>query len=599
MKIDFPYRPDAYRPIVAVTIAALICSAVLIFLFSQRIWSISLPLSLLAFLTINEHLLTSSMEKARKRLARKIISLRLLYEWVKRHPGWVYLGHGFEWGIDQARAAWLMYHTAQRHHLTTDNPEDSVMTWMRLLGDEKPLSVPLGLFHNHMQIPGTTRSGKTVALRLLAAQAIFRGEGVVVLAPKEDPDFEKVCRDATDMAGSPFYLIHLGLPERSLRINPLRNFNVGTEIASRIAQLIPSETGGDPFKAFSFMATAQILLAEIESGERPTLRSLKHHLEHGVHELVIRVISAYCSKIMPGWESKAANVLRSRPDPQDRAHALAHWYLHNVPPHLQNADINGLIGQMEHDRQHFDKMVTSLMPLLTELTAGEMGELLSPSPGVQDPYNREILDIAKVCNTSGCLYISLDTLPNRDVGQAVGAILCAELASIAGDRQKSWRDRRPDTPPFPIVNVLIDEAAEIVNGPLVMLTNKGAGSGANMRVVVCSQTLQDYEVRLGSAAKAEVLFGNINNIMMLRVQNKGTQDYLAHKIGTVELQRVNESTGEGAIPGLGVRQTVSRHIETTVIERVPKSVLGELPILDYLLLATNGRTFKGRLPIVG
>lgn len=47
---------------------------------------------------------------------------------------------------------------------------------------------------------------------------------------------------------------HPAFLKRSIRIDPLRHFNNFTEVASRIAALIPSETGSDPFKAFGWDA---------------------------------------------------------------------------------------------------------------------------------------------------------------------------------------------------------------------------------------------------------------------------------------------------------------------------------------------------------
>jgi len=43
---------------------------------------------------------------------------------------------------------------------------------------------------------------------------------------------------------------HPAFPAESVRIDPLHSFNRATELASRVAALIPSETGNDPFKIF-------------------------------------------------------------------------------------------------------------------------------------------------------------------------------------------------------------------------------------------------------------------------------------------------------------------------------------------------------------
>ncbi len=45
-------------------------------------------------------------------------------------------------------------------------------------------------------------------------------------------------------------LISSSIPGRVGAYRPLRNFTRVTEIASRLAALIPSEAGADPFKSF-------------------------------------------------------------------------------------------------------------------------------------------------------------------------------------------------------------------------------------------------------------------------------------------------------------------------------------------------------------
>ena len=55
-----------------------------------------------------------------------------------------------------------------------------------------------------------------------------------------------------------FVSFHPAFPEESVRIDPLRNFTRVTEIASRLAALIPSEGGGDPFKSFGWQALNNI-----------------------------------------------------------------------------------------------------------------------------------------------------------------------------------------------------------------------------------------------------------------------------------------------------------------------------------------------------
>src|SRR5690606_7753089 len=104
----------------------------------------------------------------------------------------------------------------------------------------------------HLLLLGTTGAGKTRLLDLLISQAIMRDEAVIILDPKGDKELRDVAERACAKMGKPdrFVLFHPAFPYQSVRLDPLANFSRLTELASRIAALIPSETGADPFKAF-------------------------------------------------------------------------------------------------------------------------------------------------------------------------------------------------------------------------------------------------------------------------------------------------------------------------------------------------------------
>ncbi|MGA0525800.1 conjugal transfer protein, partial [Escherichia coli] len=68
----------------------------------------------------------------------------------------------------------------------------------------------------------------------------------------------------------------------------LRNFNRGTEIASRSAALIPSETGADQFKAFGQMALNNIVQGLLITSQLTDLKTLRRFLEGGPEGLVVK-----------------------------------------------------------------------------------------------------------------------------------------------------------------------------------------------------------------------------------------------------------------------------------------------------------------------
>lgn len=150
----------------------------------------------------------------------------------------------------------------------------------------------------------------------MITQAILRNEAVIIIDPKGDKELKDNAQRACIAAGSPerFVYFHPGFPEHSVRLNPLRNFNRGTEIASRIAALIPSETGADPFKAFGQMALNNIVQGLLLTSQRPDLKTLRRFLEGGPEGLVVKAVTAWGSRCIPilVWRSSA---LPKRPIP--------------------------------------------------------------------------------------------------------------------------------------------------------------------------------------------------------------------------------------------------------------------------------------------
>jgi hypothetical protein len=270
---------------------------------------------------------------------------------------------------------------------------------------ERSVRLPLAHTEGHLLVVGTTGAGKTRLFDLMVTQAVLRGEAVVIIDPKGDQDLRNAAERACRLVDAPerFVHFHSAFPRDSARIDPLHSFNRATEVASRVAALIPSETGNDPFKAFGQIAMSNVVQGLLAVGERPSLVTLRRYLE-GVAESLV-----------------------------ERAQVV---------------------------------------------------------------------------------YLGLDALSDSMVGGAIGSILVADLAAVAGGRYNYGVSLTP-------VNVFIDEAAEVVNDPFIQLLNKGRGAG--LRLTVATQTFADFAARTGSEAKARQVLGNINNLVALRVLDAETQ----------------------------------------------------------------------------
>jgi conjugal transfer pilus assembly protein TraD len=505
----------------------------------------------------------------------------------------LWLGWGFDWERDHAQLLHDLLRTAPARCVRS-RVEGLGAHWIHGLGRrEQAIALPLTHTEGHLLVVGTTGAGKTRLFDLLVTQAVLRGEAVVIIDPKGDQDLRRSAERACGLSGGPgrFVYFHPAFPEHSARIDPLHSFNRATEVASRVAALIPSETGNDPFKAFGQMAMSNVVQGLLAVGERPSLVTLRRYLEGGVEALVERVLVRYFSEHRPGWEREARGHMRQTRDTAGRAAGLVRYYRESVRAHHPSTVIEGLTNLFEHERVHFAKMIASLMPILTMLTAADLGPLLSPEAA--DPSDtRRPTSMAACIARSRVVYLGLDALSDSMVGSAIGSILVADLAAVAGDRYNHGVALQP-------VNVFIDEAAEVVNDPFIQLLNKGRGAG--LRLTIATQTFADFAARTGSEAKARQVLGNINNLIALRVLDAETQQYVTDSLPRTRLTSVLPSHGSTTDSKHPLRFTgnVAERLGEEEGPLFPPALLGQLPNFHYLAIFAGGRVVKGRLPILG
>jgi conjugal transfer pilus assembly protein TraD len=528
----------------------------------------------------------------RSRLRGKPVAFtdhRRIAAWVKRHPDRIWLGWGFEWTAAHLQRAQEILNEDLSRFVPT-GPHDTGAHWIHALERrERPVTLPVDLTKGHTLIAGTTRAGKSVMFRSLISQCIARGEAVVIVDPKGDPDMKEETRLACAAHGKRFLFVHPAFPSESARINLLRNFTRGTDLAGRIASIIPSESGADPFVAFGHMALNNVVQAMLLIDRRPTLVTLRQALENGVDGLVVRAVAAWCDAVAPTWGSQAHEYLARANSLDKRAWAMSRFYRDRIQPNHPNIDLEGLLSMFAHDREHFAKMIASLLPVLAMLTSSELGPLFSPrGDDVEDP--RPILDLGRVIGEGNVLYVGLSSLSDAQVGGAIGALLMADLAAVAAERY-NYGVGDP-------VNIFVDEAAEAANVPFTQVLNKGGG--AKLRLYVATQTVADFAARLGSQDKATQLLANLNNVIALRVLDERTQEYIIGNLPKTRyryLMRDQSNSALSAEPVLSSGGQGERLMQEEA-DLFPQQLLGRLPNLEYLAKLANGRVMKGRIPIL-
>lgn len=312
----------------------------------------------------------------------------------------------------------------------------------------------------------------------VASQAIAREESVLVIDPKGERDCRDSLKRRCEAVGQPerFVVFQPGDPADSIRISPLAHFTRGVELAIRIAGLNTSaEVEDDPFSCFATMMLASIINGMLLVGETPSLVAINRYLGDGVEDLVESAVTMWSQRhVVVNWQTETQAYIGHVTSGEARAHALARFYREQVRQHAPSPDIDNLLNFYEHDREHMQKMAASLMPVLSALTDGDIGPLLSPDPNdASDP--RQIGDLARLVDSGSVFYIALDALPDRGVGAAIGSLMLADLAAFVRHRQRASQPSAP-------INVLVEYDAGTVNAAMVRSLDKARAAGVRVRL---------------------------------------------------------------------------------------------------------------------
>lgn len=291
---------------------------------------------------------------------------------------------------------------------------------------------------------------------------------------------------------------------------------------------------------------------------------------------------------MRDWESRISSFVKQFKGNQLLAYIS--FYKEIVIHDAQNVDLDGLISTYEHNREHFQKMVASLIPILSMLTSDPLTELLSPN--FEAGHEKIVTDMARAIRSDKVFYVGLDSLADATVGSAIGSVLLADLTAVAGDRYNyEIQSGKP-------INLFIDEAAEVINQPTIQLMNKGGG--ALFRVTIATQTFADFASRLGDENKARQVLGNTNNKIALRVLDAETQKHIADGIPKIKARSMMVRYGYNVDSNLQDAYSASYQEQATEEEAdlIPPAMLSELPPLHYFARLSGGKTLKGRIPIL-
>lgn len=538
----------------------------------------------------------------------------------------VWIGRGFEWQPecvqlltdinslkpeDYAPPKWLVRAARTLGYAIPEEFQKGLPAIHGLSSKEQDLYVSLDALGGMAFLPGTTGAGKTRLFEVLLIQAINRPapsskpdfprwEVTIVIDPKGDKALRDRCYEECVRSGDPdrFYYFSPTHAECSIRLNPIRNYVRLTQIASRITALLPNSGSSANFRSFAWRVIETICGAMHLAGQDPTIASILRNVEREVDDLFIQAVTSYLRSMeyrFPTWAADIeASIATSRHGDKQKARltALRDYYDKFLQVKHGSAVIDSLISLMDHQREHYNKLIAVLIPVLKMLTSGPMEKLISPD--YHDPLDkRPIMDLRKLVDRGGVLYISLENLADGEVGAALGSVALSDLTSVAAERQLFKHD--VDIP----VNLFVDEVNEIANEPLIQLLNKGRSAG--FRVALATQTMSDLAVRLGSMDHAMQFLGNTNTTLALRLQDPATREFIAKKFDECYIQTLENSmstTGYSASEGMDFGGSYGKRLAQTKVPFVSDGWLGLLPDLHYFGNLPGGRRVKGRIPFL-
>ncbi len=532
---------------------------------------------------------------------------------LSRDPDQVWLGYGFEWQPMHAQRLYELTKVNFREFMVSTfvlkllgydvSPQSEREVGLPFIHGVEPreglLYRPLSNFEGGTLILGTTQSGKGVLLTSLIAQAIYRGDVVIVLDPKNSKRLKtnvvKACEDA---GRRPPLEFHPSFPERGVRLDSMFNWSRPTELASRIQAILPPNTDG-AFAAFAWNACNTVVQGLVELEDRPNLVKLLHYVRGGIEGILEPMLERHFNKEVPStWRKAVAPYLRAASDGKlkrpsetasDKLLAYVAYYEKELSTVKRHPVIDSQISVFRHNRDHYSKVTANLLPVLEALTSGPLGRSLSPDP-FDTADTRPIMNLGKVVRGGHVLYIALDSLPDPTVASAIGALFLADLAALAGMRYNLGQQATP-------ISLFVDEVSNVINQPLIEVLNKGAESG--LRSTCAMQTLADLAKRLGSEEAARMAVGNLNNLFALRSKDRPTQEFIVETFGKTDIARVSVSYGtrfDDHIPDFSAGFTKS--MSHTPEEIVPAHILGKLPNLQWFASVSGGRIIKGRSGIV-
>lgn len=484
------------------------------------------------------------------------IDMPFLRRFIHKKVQQLYIGRGFFWDVSHAQ----LY-----HNLTNEIGNKKILKKEgRVAGkhyvhnlsqDEQEMVLDLP---RHTLIAGTTGVGKTRMMELLAVQRIEHGECVVIIDPKGDRGMINAVYQSCVDAGrkNDFRFVSLAHPTKSSSINPIENSVGAGDIAGRITSIMEQGKGSDVFIAFCYDVVSTIADVMLTIGIPITLKNIKKYCIIDIESLEVEVDTFLLNNQLSENHEK---VLRT------------------VLVDLKN--------KITHNKDHFSKMTTSLIPVMKALTAGNVGALLSPEHS--DLSWQQIIEKKQV------VYFYLGSMIDDYVSSTVGKLLVQDLVSYVGQIY-SFKEKSEFVP----VHVMVDEVYSVIFEGYINMLNKSREAGVQMYLGL--QTTADIEAK-GSVAIKKQLIGLIENIICLRTPELEMATKICENFGEVEIEKRMRMQGTSANPGSSgtiFTSSVTERLDKQKVMLVLPEILTSLP-RGHAIVSSEGRApVKIKFPLI-
>jgi conjugal transfer pilus assembly protein TraD len=509
---------------------------------------------------------------------------------IPEKPAHTYLAKGFAWGETHVeRLQDLTLSGIAPAASTKDTAAGNVMLQGVGAGEVRDLFIPDSLLNQHLFVLGAPGSGKTRFLELLIEQAIARGEAVVVIDPKGDErlldrTFDSARRHGRENA---FRTLALPYPYQSARYNPVLHYTRPSEIADRVALVLPKGGESEAFRNYAWTFTNIIASALHLLGEEVTLAKLNSYCFHDAWGLVRKLVDRFC----PG-----------APDTSDPDALDAHYRLYCATQRTTIPELDALIGMASMNPDYFGKISSALRPILGKLTTKGIGYLLCPGdvqppPGTQLDAKVNDLSWEEVDSNRLVVYFFLGSLIGEDTASGVARMALSDLQSFIG-RKYAYQD--PSR--FSRMTVVVDEVADALAAESVNILNKARGAGLSM--ILAGQSIADLEVALRSHSDARRALANVGSFVTLRAANPEDARYFSDKCGSRPLRVTSSgesyepalfSSGRSNIDDFAYRS--SRQVGVKNDSLVPTWAIDELPRFHFFA-TWAGQTYKAVIPLL-